>query len=61
MEIGHLPGHFGYGLMLFDAEEITLTYKVTDTGHTHPLPDRHEEYITNGTLVTDHNDTWLQG
>ena len=36
VEIGHFPGYFGYGVMLFDAEELTLMYDVADTGHIHP-------------------------
>ena len=36
VEIRHFPGNFRYGMMLFDAEELTLTHDVADTGHTHP-------------------------
>ena len=36
VEVRHFPGHFRHGIMLFDAEEFTLTHDVADTGHTHP-------------------------
>ncbi len=42
VELGHFTGYFGYGVMLFDAEEFTLMYDVADTGHI-PLPDRQQE------------------
>jgi hypothetical protein len=42
VELGHFPGYFGYGVMLFNAEEFTLMYDVADTGHI-PLPDRQQE------------------
>jgi len=56
MEIGHLTGHLRYYLMLFDGEELSLMHDIADPGHTHP-PRRPRKYITNGSCVTDDNDT----